>query len=152
MRSEQKRVLVLLGAVVLALGVMGARLYRLTVVEAAAWTSRAVAQSYVELPIFAPRGAIYDRDGRPLATSEPVYAALLYDQDPEHVAAILPKLSELLAEGDAALAEEISAYVMERVRLHQKWGRQAEDLVIRSGLSQETVAEFVERPNELPGV
>lgn len=152
MRSEQKRVLVLLGAVVLALGVMGARLYRLTVVEAAAWTSRAVAQSYVELPIFAPRGAIYDRDGRPLATSEPVYAALLYDQDPEHVAAILPKLSELLAEGDAALAEEISAYVMERVRLHQKWGRQAEDLVIRSGLSQETVAEFIERQNEFPGV
>jgi len=152
MRSEQKRVLILLGAMVLSIGVMGARLYRLTVVEAAAWMSRAVAQTYVEIPVFSPRGAIYDSKGRPLATSEPVYAALLYDQDPEHVAAILPELSRLLAEGDAALAEEISEYVTERVRLHQKWGRQAEDLVIKSGLSQETVAKFIERQAEFPGV
>lgn len=152
MRSEQKRVLVLLGAMVLAIGVMGARLYRLTVVEAAAWTSRAVAQNFVELPVFAPRGAIYDRDGRPLATSEPVYAAILYDQRPDHVARILPELSRLLAEGDPALAEEISEYVMERVRLHERWGRQAEDLVIRTGLSQSTVATFIERQAEFPGV
>lgn len=152
MRSEQKRVLILLGAMVLTIGLMGARLYRLTVVEAAAWTSRAVTQNYVELPSFGPRGAIFDRNGRPLATSEPVYAALLYDQDPEHVAEILPELSKLLADGDAALAEEISEYVMERVRLHQKWGRQAEDLVIKTGLSQSTVAEFIERQGEFPGV
>jgi len=151
-RSEQKRVLVLLGAIVLAVGIVGSRLYRLTVVESAAWMSRAVSQSQMELPSHGPRGAIYDRNGRPLATSEPVYAAMLYDQTPEHVAEILPKLSLLLAEGDAAKAEEISAYVQEQVRIHEIQGRQFEDLLIRTGLSQEVVATFIERQAEFPGV
>lgn len=152
LRSEQKRVFVMLGAILLTIGLAGTRLYRLTVVESAAWVSRAVSHHYVELPSFGPRGAIYDRDGRPLATSEPVYAAMLYDQTPEHVAEILPELSLLLAEGDAAAAEEIREYVMEQVRIHERQGRQAEDLIIKTGLSQSVVAKFIERQGEFPGV
>lgn len=152
MRSEQSRVLVLLGTVVLAIFLVGSQLYRLTVVESAAWVSRASSQNYKELPSHGPRGAIFDSEGRPMATSEPIYAAMLLDQDLEYVQRIMPELSMLLADGDAAKAERIRSRVHAQVMNHVETGRQFEDLIIESGLSQSVVARFIERQSEFSGV
>lgn len=152
MRDLQHRVLILLGVITVALLLLGFQLYRLTVAESAAWVSRAMNQTQRELPSHGPRGAIYDRSGRLLATSEPVFAAMLIEQDPEHVERILPQLSLLLADGDPARAERIRAEVREKVQEHVSGGRQYEDLIIKSHLSQSVVATFIERRSEFPGV
>lgn len=152
MRDLQNRVLILLGAITVALLLLGFQLFRLTVAESAAWVSRAMTQTQRELPSHGPRGAIYDRSGRLLATSEPVFAAMLIEQDPEHVEQILPQLSLLLADGDAARAERIRARVRAKVQEHVSGGRQYEDLIIESHLSHSVVAIFTERRGEFPGV
>lgn len=151
-RSEQSRVLILLGAVILAIALVGSQLYRLTVVESAAWVSRASSQNFKELPSHGPRGAIFDSEGRPMATSEPIYVAMLLDQDPEHVERIMPELSLLLASGDPSKAEQIRSRVHDQVMNHVETGRQFEDLVIETGLSESVVAQFVERQGEFSGV
>lgn len=152
MRDLQNRVLILLGAITAALLLLGLQLYRLTVAESAAWASRATTQTKRELPSHGPRGAIFDRSGRLLATSEPVFAAMLTQQEPAHVERILPKLSWLLAGGDPVKAQQIATRVRRQVREHVSTGRQFEDLILESHLSQEVVATFMERQSEFPGV
>lgn len=152
MRDLHNRVLILIVALSVSLAILGFQLFRLTVVESSAWVSRAVSQTVKTLPSHGPRGSIYDREGRLLAGSEPVFAAMLIDQDPERVAAIMPRLSLLLAEGDVARAEEISNRVLRQVREHVRQWRQFEDLIIETNLSPEVVAKFMERQAEFPGV
>ncbi|MFZ5817603.1 MAG: penicillin-binding protein 2 [Bacillota bacterium] len=152
MRDLQNRVLILLGTMTAALLLLGLQLYRLTIAESAVWVSRASEQTQVELNTHGPRGAIYDRSGRLLATSEPVFAAMLTNQDPEHVDRILPKLALLLTEGDAARASELVAHIRRRVQQNVELWLQWEDLLIKSNLSQSVVAEFMERRSEFPGV
>ncbi|MGH9899491.1 MAG: penicillin-binding protein 2, partial [Pyrinomonadaceae bacterium] len=50
--------------VMVLLGLIGIRLYVLQVVRGAYYAERAEAQRIRLLPIAAPRGAIYDRNGR----------------------------------------------------------------------------------------
>ncbi|MFZ5822773.1 MAG: penicillin-binding protein 2 [Bacillota bacterium] len=152
MRDLQNRVLILLGVITVALLLLGLQLYRLTVAESAAWASRAMTQTQRELPSHGPRGAIYDRSGRLMATSEPVFAAMLIEQEWAHVERILPRLSLLLADGDVARAERIRENVREKVLEHVSGGRQYEDLIIESHLSQSAVATFMEQRSEFPGV
>lgn len=152
MRDLQNRVLILLGTITAALLLLGLQLYRLTVAESAAWTSRAMVQTERKLPSHGPRGAIFDRSGRLLATSEPVFAAMLVQQDPKHVEEIMPKLSLLLADGNFAKASQIAANVQRQVQNHVNTGRQYEDLIIESHLPQEVVVKFLERKAEFPGV
>lgn len=152
MRDLQNRVLILLGAITVALLLLGLQLYRLTVAESALWARRAMTQTQRELPSHGPRGAIYDRSGRLLATSEPVFAAMLTEQDPGHVEQILPKLALLLAGGDPVKADQIAARVRRQVQEHVSTGRQFEDLILETHLSHEVVATFLERKAEFPGV
>lgn len=152
MRDVQNRVLILVGTVTLTLLLLGFQLYRLTVAESAIWASRATEQTLVPYKSHGPRGFIFDRSGRPLATSEPIEAAVLIDQDPELVERILPKLALLLAEGDKAEADRIVASVNERVAEHQRLGLQSEEIQIKSHLSTRVVTEFTERKGEFPGV
>lgn len=152
MRDLQNRVLILLGSITAALLLLGFQLYRLTVAESATWSSRAMTQTQRELPSHGPRGAILDRSGRLLATSEPVFAAMLTQQEPGHVETILPKLSLLLAGGDPVKAEQLAARVRRQVQDHVSTGRQFEDLILETHLSHEVVATFLERRAEFPGV
>lgn len=152
MRDLQSRVLLLFGSITVALLLLGLQLYKLTVAESAAWMSRANQQTEKTLPSLGPRGSIFDRSGRLVATSEPVFAAMLVNQDPDHVAQILPKLADVLADGNQAKAAQITETVMARVREHVNQWRQFEDLVIATNLSPSVVTKFTERQGEFPGV
>ncbi len=152
MRDVQNRVLILVGTLTLALLLLGFQLYRLTVAESAIWASRATQQTLVEYPSHGPRGSIYDRSGRLLATSEPVFAAVLLDQDPELVERILPKLALLLAEGDPTEADRIVADVTRQVEEHRVQWRQSEEIVIKSRLNARVMSAFTDRKAEFPGV
>ncbi len=52
-------------------GVLGGRLFQLQVVDGARYAAQAVAARTMEMPIRAPRGLIFDREGRPIAVNTP---------------------------------------------------------------------------------
>src|SRR5687767_15916991 len=67
--------------VILLLGILGVRLYYLQLVRGAHYAEIAQNQRIRLLPIPAPRGVIFDREGRPLVTSRPIYNVILSRED-----------------------------------------------------------------------
>ena len=67
--------------VIFLLAILGVRLYYLQLVRGAHYAEIAQNQRIRLLPIPAPRGVIFDRDGRPLVTSRPIYNVILSRED-----------------------------------------------------------------------
>lgn len=151
MRDQSNRLTWFTAVVTLALLALCVPMYRLTVAQSA-WVSRADENMLRELTTFGPRGTIVDAKGRPLATSEPAFAAVLIDQDPKKAQAMMPKLSLLLAGGDAAKAAEMQNRVIARAVENKENMATFQPLTIERKLSPEVVATFMERRNEFPGV
>ncbi|HEU4477497.1 MAG TPA: penicillin-binding protein 2 [Pyrinomonadaceae bacterium] len=81
---------------VLLLGVLGVRLYLLQVVRGSYYGEIAQNQRIRLLPIPAPRGIIFDRNGLPLVDSRPIYTVILSREDARKD---LGELVKPLAEG-----------------------------------------------------
>ena len=75
------RIHVIHGLVIALLVVLGARLYYLQVVRGEYYAERAENQRLRRLPIPAPRGAIFDRQGRLLVDSRSIYNVVLSRED-----------------------------------------------------------------------
>jgi penicillin-binding protein 2 len=67
--------------VVLLLGLLSVRLYVLQVVRGERYAEIAENQRRRRLPIPAPRGVIFDREGRPIVDSRPIYNVILSRED-----------------------------------------------------------------------
>ena len=67
--------------VLFLLAILGVRLYYLQLVRGAHYAEIAQNQRIRLLPIPAPRGVIFDREGRPLVTSRPIYNVILSRED-----------------------------------------------------------------------
>ncbi|HKO44035.1 MAG TPA: penicillin-binding protein 2 [Pyrinomonadaceae bacterium] len=67
--------------VIFLLAILGVRLYYLQLVRGAHYAEIAQNQRIRLLPIPAPRGVIFDREGRPLVTSRPIYNVILSRED-----------------------------------------------------------------------
>jgi penicillin-binding protein 2 len=63
------------------LGVLGVRLYTLQIAKGAYYSEKAENQRIRVLPIAAPRGVIFDRNGVLLVDSRPIYNAILSRED-----------------------------------------------------------------------
>src|SRR5215831_18724571 len=63
--------------VLVLLGVLCVRLYLLQIVDGKRYAEVAENQRIRLLPIPAPRGVIFDRNGKPLANSRPTYTVIL---------------------------------------------------------------------------
>ena len=68
-------------AAVVLLTALGGRLFQLQVVQGEELARRAVADRTVEVPVAAPRGLIFDRDGRPLAVNTPSWTVKVRPAD-----------------------------------------------------------------------
>lgn len=68
-------------AVLLMLALLGVRLYYLQLVRGKHYAEIAQDQRVRKLPIIAPRGVIFDRDGHPLVDSRPIYNVILSRED-----------------------------------------------------------------------
>src|SRR6185503_19570296 len=90
LRFLQALVLVMLAA-------LGIRLYVLQVVRGEKYAEIAENQRRRRLPIPAPRGVIFDREGRVIVDSRPIYNVLLSREDVKDKA--LSSLIKPLAEG-----------------------------------------------------
>ena len=150
MKDVSSRITWLMAFMATGLLLLGFQLYRLTIAQSDVWRDQAEHNMLREMPTHGPRGAIYDRKGRALATSEPAFAAVLTNQDPDHVARILPQLSLLLAEGEPEKAAEITAWVTRRVE-ENALSRYI-PLTIERKLSPSVVSALMDRRWEFPGV
>jgi penicillin-binding protein 2 len=85
--------------VVLLLAILGVRLYYLQLVRGRHYAEIAQNQRIRLLPIPAPRGVIFDRDGHPLVDSRPIYNVILSREDLKgrNLASLVQPLSEALA-------------------------------------------------------
>ncbi len=89
--------------VVIMLGVLGMRLYVLQVVRGERYAEIAENQRRRRLPIPAPRGVIFDREGRPIVDSKPIYNVILSREDVKDKS--LASLTRPLADGLAIDAD-----------------------------------------------
>ncbi|MFA6170343.1 MAG: penicillin-binding protein 2 [Candidatus Margulisiibacteriota bacterium] len=79
------------------------RLFQLQVIEGDKYRRLALENAAKTIPVYAPRGIIYDRNGKIIAQNQAVFSIqvmpqLLSDSDPARRDRVLKKLSELLGE------------------------------------------------------
>src|SRR5215213_8738783 len=99
--------------VVVMLGLLSVRLYILQVVRGERYAEIAENQRRRRLPIPAPRGVIFDREGRPMVDSRPIYNVILSREDVK--GKDLTSLIEPFAEG-LALDKDILRDYFELVK------------------------------------
>src|SRR6266498_1090325 len=85
--------------VILSLSLLAVRLYLLQVVRGQHYADIAENQRRRRLPIPAPRGVIFDRNGRPIVDSRPIYSIILSREDlrGRDLSSLVQPLSEALA-------------------------------------------------------
>ncbi len=72
-RRRQMRHGLLLASLILAVGTVLGRTFQLQVLNGGRWRARAVAQHEARVPLPAPRGTVFDREGRELVASRTTY-------------------------------------------------------------------------------
>jgi penicillin-binding protein 2 len=131
---------------VLLFGILGARLFQLQVVEGARYEARAVAARTVEVPIRAPRGLIFDREGRPLAVNVPSWTLYARPAD-------LPRAASARAAvlGWAADLSGVSLSSM-RQRLAAFRGSPFDLVPLAHDISRDAALMIAEQGELLPGI
>lgn len=82
----------MLAVLLLAAAVALARAFQLEVLEAPDWMDQAAEQQAKRMPLPAPRGTIYDRNGVPLAASEDAYRLAIAPREIRDRKALIAKL------------------------------------------------------------
>src|SRR3954463_1897372 len=75
------RVAVIQALAFVSLALLGARLYYLQIVKGDYYSERAESQRVRLIPIPAPRGAIFDRNGKLLVDSRPTYNVVMSNEE-----------------------------------------------------------------------
>lgn len=138
--EQRSRVLLLLVGMVFA--VLAGRLAQLQLLETERFQTLARENRVRLIPIVAPRGEIFDRQGQKLVGNRPVYTVSLVYLGQSDLRAVVEGLAAILGQSPA----EIEAKITERkLRLF-------EPVKIARGVPMEVVTRIEERREELPGV
>lgn len=142
-RHHHRRAAVMTVIIMVSLVAMIAQMGKMSLLQQGYYRSAAEEQRTRTLPIFAPRGMVYDRNMEPLVINRPANSVFLrypYYNQPE----VLQRLSTIL---DVPLADL-------RQRVEQKKVLRAyyEPVLVTSDLKQDQYAMLLERKQELPGV
>ncbi len=125
------------------LSLLGIRLYYLQVVQGEYWENRAENQRIRLIPIPAPRGAVFDRNGKILVDSRPTYNVVLSNEPIKKVAA-----SERVEDYARGLNLEPD-FVVERLNLIKKQN-DFETLVLKESASMQDIAWVESHSLEFP--
>jgi penicillin-binding protein 2 len=137
-----RRTLFLMGGQVAALGLLGARLYQVQVVEGGRYATLADENRISARPIVPPRGRVLDRFGTVLAGNKLNWRAVLVAEQTEDVGLTLDNFSRLVPLADH-----------ERVRIEREVRRQRRffPTLVREFLSWEEMALLEVNAPDLPG-
>lgn len=130
----------LVGLMAIVLLLLGA-FFRVQVLGSSTWTLRAESNRLRQLPLPAPRGTIYDRNGEIIADNVPGYAITLLPASPDSIRATLARMSRYMPLSEA----RIDALVAEL----RRYGR---EVVVDADADFRVVSALEERRSEFPGV
>ena len=144
LRRSRARFIAFAVAAALILSVLGTRLFHLQVVRGDEYAAQATRARTVEVPIRAPRGLIFDREGRPLAVNVPSWTVKVRPADLPEAGTnrILRRISELTGVDPRVLRARIDAYQ----------GSPYDLVPIERGITREAALIIGEAGDELPGV
>ena len=124
------------------MGILTVAFFRLQVLRSNTWELRAESNRIRQLPIPAPRGTIYDRNGRVIADNVPGYAITLLPGPPDSIRATLNQMSQYM-EISGERIESLLAFLT-------RYGRQP--LVVDADADFAVVSALQERRTEFPKV
>src|SRR5712671_3546994 len=131
--------------VLVMLAVLGVRLYLLQIINGARYAEIAENQRIRLLPIPAPRGMLFDRNGNVLVDSRPIYSIILSREDTKGIdrySLIKPLADGLMLDGEIL-----------RERFDQVKSQPAfESILIKEGASQSDIAWVDAHQLELPAL
>src|SRR5690348_16896674 len=127
----------------LLLAVLGARLYYLQIVKGAYYSERAENQRVRLIPIPAPRGAIFDRNGKILVDSRPTYNVVLANEPIKKI-----DLSTRVDDYSAGLTMD-RQFVVERLNLIKKQN-DFETMVLKENATMQDIAWVEAHSVEFP--
>jgi penicillin-binding protein 2 len=123
------------------MGALAAGFFRVQVLRSDSWQLRAESNRLRQLPVPAPRGTIYDRNGRILADNVPGYAVTLLPGPPDSIRATLERMRPWMGLSD------------ERIdRLVADLRRYGTEVVVDPNADFDVVSALEERRAEFPDV
>src|SRR5436190_5271086 len=138
------RIATIQGLAFLLLGLLGARLYFLQIVKGDYYSERAESQRVRLIPIAAPRGAIFDRNGRLLVDSRPTYNVVLSNEPLK----LIKDINERVEDYSKGLDME-RQFVVERLNLIKKQN-EFEALVLKENANMRDIAWVEAHSLEFP--
>ena len=143
MRKNLKANLSWMGAAVtLLVLILGARLFYLQIYATEKYQTMARKNSIRIIDVKAPRGEIFDRNGKKVVTNKAVYTVSLLFTGLKNADTILPKLAEILKVNEDEL----------RKKIKDSKARPYEPIRLATDVPWEVIARIEERRYELPGV
>jgi penicillin-binding protein 2 len=145
-RPSRPRFLAATVIAVLLFGVLGGRLFQLQVLDGARYAAQAVAARTIEMPIRAPRGLIFDRQGRPVAVNVPSWT--LYAR-PADLPATKSARGAALAQAAALTGVGIST-ILDRLAAFR--GSPFELVPLATDIGRDAALLIAEQQEQLPGI
>ncbi|WP_273208002.1 penicillin-binding protein 2 [Marinobacter subterrani] len=143
-RLFQRRTVVMLLFVMVAIGGLVARMYQLQIVEHEVYTTLSDKNRVQVQSVPPPRGLIYDRNNTLLAENRPVFSVKLVPERVDGMDETLEKLGSIL---------EISEEDLERFRRRLEEPRRPfQEIPLRYDLTPKEIARLAVERHELPGV
>jgi penicillin-binding protein 2 len=138
-----RRALVVAGAEIAVFGLLGARLYKMQVVDGAKYTAMARGNSISVRLLPASRGRIFDRFGAEVAGNRQNWRALLMVEQTNDTASVLDAFSKLVP-----LSDSERARIIRELHTHQRYV----PVMLRDFLSWDQMALIEVNAPDLPGV
>ncbi len=111
--NRRRRATAALGFVAIALGALAIQFFRVQLLQSNDYMLRSESNRLRPLPVAAPRGTIFDRNGRVIADNVPGYVIYVLRESPESTRQTLESLRPHLG-----LSDERIEILMER---YQRW-------------------------------
>jgi penicillin-binding protein 2 len=129
--------------VVLVFGLFGLRLFQLQIIEGEALRERSERNSIRTIRLAAPRGEIFDRDGRVLATTRPAFGLQVIPSELRRLDLTFAALGQLLEKDPAALRTKAG---------ETRGARRFQPVRLASDLTWDHLARVESHRYALPGV
>ncbi|MEK9500588.1 penicillin-binding protein 2 [Gaopeijia maritima] len=140
---RRRRARTVYGTLLALLGVLALAFFRVQVVRSSTYQLSAESNRLRPLDLPAPRGTVFDRNGRVIADNVPGWAITLLPAPVDSMVATLERLQEVLPHLAAS---------RERLETEARDGRGLQPLVVDGDAAYEQVAALEERRSEFPGV
>jgi penicillin-binding protein 2 len=140
--SRNHRARVARGVLAALLGVLVLAFFRVQILQHRDYLARALSNKVRVVPLSAPRGFVFDRDGEILAENLPAYSASLLASGPEELERSMRVAAPLLGLDEAEVRELLSQ------------GRVApgQPVLLDHDLSFDALSSLEERRSEIPGL